>query len=142
MVGVAADSELRALLVALVFHQFFEGISLGARLSESNLSGVGKLALAALFAVAAPVGIGAGLGIMSAGSVNTNGESFLLAQGVLDAVSAGFLLHIGFCMLLKDFPADLARITKDDKNPGAKRAGLFLALWTGAGLMAFLGKYL
>jgi len=39
-VGVASNDELPSLIAALTFHQFFEGVALGARLAEVGLSGV------------------------------------------------------------------------------------------------------
>ncbi len=140
-VGVAADGELGTLLVALSFHQFFEGVALGARLLDSSYSGATQAALALLFAAAAPIGIGAGAGAVSHGGLNTSGADFLLTQGVSDGVCAGILLHIGFSMAIKDFPEDTAKVAAG-AGAGLKRAAMMAALWGGAGAMAFLGRYL
>jgi zinc transporter 1/2/3 len=143
-VGVVSDEDLKALLVALCFHQFFEGVSLGARLSEASLSWAWDIAFALLFAVSAPVGIGAGVGMVSSGGLSTNGETFLLVQGTFDGICAGILLHIGFCMLSVELPRDLAVHCDAPKVRWAalKRAALFGVMWGGAGFMALIGKYL
>jgi zinc transporter 1/2/3 len=141
LLGVAADAELRTLLVALSFHQFFEGVALGARLLDSAYSGTSQAALALLFAAAAPIGIGAGAGAMSTGGLNTNGQTFLLTQGISDGVCAGILLHIGFGMVIRDFPADIAKVAVG-AGAGLKRAAMIAALWGGAGAMAYIGRYL
>ena len=145
-VGIVGDEELKVLLVALCFHQFFEGVALGARLIDkaSNLTTPAILVLTALFAIAAPIGIGIGTGVMSAEGLNTNGVAFLLTTGTFDAICAGLLLQIGFSMLINDFPADLASVAPpkgDDKYTTAKVAAMFAALWFGAGAMAYVGKY-
>ena len=139
-VGVAADSELTSLLVALVFHQFFEGISLGARLFEAPLSGLADAAFTLVYSVSAPAGIAAGIGLVS-GSLLSAPVSYLYAQGFFDAICAGLLLHIGFSMLLIDFPQDLATVSKG-ANKVVGKVAIIASLWVGGGVMAFLGKYL
>ena len=56
---------MQALLVALSFHQYFEGIALGARLTDADLGSATDAVFATVFAVAAPVGIGVGVGLAS-----------------------------------------------------------------------------
>jgi zinc transporter 1/2/3 len=142
-VGVAGDDDTKALVVALSFHQFFEGVSLGARLYDSTLSTATDSVLAFVFAVAAPIGIGAGVGVVGTGAINLSGSTFLLVQGTFDGICAGLLLHIGFTMLVADLPADIPRVVRmDDKRATTKRIAIFAALWGGAGIMAFIGKYL
>jgi zinc transporter ZupT len=140
-VGVVADADLNALLVALCFHQFFEGVALGARLVDSSLSSSQDNALALIFTVSAPIGIGCGVGLMSSGGINTNGQTFSLVQGIFDAICAGILLHIGFNLTINEFPKDVARF-KEGKHSTLNCTLMYLALWSGAGIMAFIGKYL
>eukprot|EP00026_Physarum_polycephalum_P008541 Phypoly_transcript_08629.p1 GENE.Phypoly_transcript_08629~~Phypoly_transcript_08629.p1 ORF type:complete len:358 (+),score=51.76 Phypoly_transcript_08629:402-1475(+) len=140
-VGVADDTTLHALLVALFFHQFFEGVALGARIADATtLSRFNEVMLCIIFSVAAPFGISLGIGIVS--SLNANGEAFLLIQGTFDGVCAGILVYIGYVLLLKDFPEDMEKHCKGHKHENVMRAAMFVALWAGAGLMAFIGKYL
>jgi hypothetical protein len=104
--GLAGASQLKVLLVALSFHQFFEGVALGARLADaSNLSTRLDVILSLVFSVSAPIGIACGIG--AATRFNTNGEMYLLVQGTLDSVCAGILLYIGFDLLIHDFAADV-----------------------------------
>jgi len=140
-VGVTDNSTLKALLVALVFHQFFEGVALGARIADATqLSRLNEIFLTAVFSVAAPFGIALGIGIIS--SLDANGETFLLVQGTFDGVCGGILLYIGYSLLLKDFPEDMERHCRGHPMEKYMRASMFIALWIGAGLMAFIGKYL
>ena len=120
-----------------------QGVSLGARLADSPLSAITDYAFALLFAIAAPVGIGTGVGLMSSGGISTNGETFLLVQGTFDGICAGILLHIGFCLLIKDLPLDISRFASPhsgSKHPRLRLLALMTALWGGAGLMAAIGK--
>ena len=75
------------------------------------------------------------------GGLATAGATFLLVQGTFDGICAGILLHLGFCLLNRDFPHDVAAHCTG-RHGGARRSALYLALWGGAGLMAFIGRYL
>ena len=143
-VGMTNDDGLTALLVAICFHQFFEGVSLGARLVEAPLSLYGDLAFTAVFACSAPVGIAIGVSLVSSSSLLLSSTEYIITQGVFDAVCAGILLHIGFSMLVIDLPKDISNIAaiRSGKSAMTTNAALYAALWTGGGLMAFLGKYL
>lgn len=145
-VGVADDADLKPLLIALSFHQYFEGIALGARITDATLPGALDYIFALVFALSAPLGIAIGIAVVASGSVLTSGSTFLLVQGTFDGVCAGILLYIGFAMLLGDFPKDLERLCDGPaaahKGAAVRRLVLFAALWGGGGLMAFIGKYL
>ncbi|KAM9971288.1 hypothetical protein ACTFIW_011265 [Dictyostelium discoideum] len=140
-VGVVDDSTLKALLVALAFHQFFEGVALGSRIADAKLTSHWHEALlTSIFAVSAPIGIAIGVGVAS--SLNVNGPTYLIVQGVFDSVCAGILLYIGFSLMIKDFPEDMEELCRGKKYEYFLRAGLFIGLWVGAAMMAFIGKYL
>jgi zinc transporter 1/2/3 len=126
-VGTADDASLVALLIGLSFHQFFEGIAVGSRLVDADLSRCSDFVFGAVFTLAAPVGTAIGLGIHS--TLNVNEVEFLLVQGIFDSVCAGILLYTGFSLLIIDFPRDAAQVCK------------VAALWIGAGVLAFNGKY-
>ena len=140
-VGVVGSDELAALLVALSFHQFFEGVALGARLLESSFPVALESVLALLFTFSAPIGIGCGVGLMSVGGINTSGETFSLVQGTADAVCAGLMLHISFHLIIDDFPKDVEK-GRGGAYSFVKCALMYVALWAGAGIMASLGKFL
>eukprot|EP01112_Ceratiomyxa_fruticulosa_P020889 TRINITY_DN7241_c0_g1_i1.p1 TRINITY_DN7241_c0_g1~~TRINITY_DN7241_c0_g1_i1.p1 ORF type:complete len:346 (+),score=44.28 TRINITY_DN7241_c0_g1_i1:190-1227(+) len=136
--GIVGENELRSLLVALVFHQMFEGIALGSRIADASIpSHWHEFILSLVFSIAAPIGIAIGIGITA--TLNPSGEKFLMIQGTFDAICAGILLYIGLNLLLKDFSEELKKYAKDDSY---RRFGMFFALYIGGGLMAFIGKYL
>jgi len=140
-VGVSNGTTLKALLTALSFHQFFEGIALGSRISDAGLeSWIHEVALTSIFAIASPIGASIAVGIINV--LNPAGETFLLIQGTFDGVCGGILLYIGFSLLQEDFQADLITHCSNSKYARTKKAAMFLCMWGGGGLMAFIGKYL
>ncbi|OOO12842.1 zinc/iron permease [Aspergillus oryzae] len=91
---VAGDSFYKTLLVVIVFHQFFEGLALGARIAM--LPGrifPSKAVMAGTFALITPIGMAIGMGVLH--SFNGNERSTLIALGTLDALSAGILVWVG-----------------------------------------------
>jgi zinc transporter 1/2/3 len=68
-VGLAlgtADND-HALFIAIIFHQFFEGLGLGSRVADVDMRKIlSVLLIDFVFAASAPVGIGIGLGVKSA----------------------------------------------------------------------------
>jgi zinc transporter 1/2/3 len=59
--GVVGDDELKTLLVALSFHQFFEGVALGSRIVDAEIKSLAHEALMMLvFSISAPLGIAIG----------------------------------------------------------------------------------
>lgn len=140
-VGIADNSTLVALLPALVFHQFFEGVALGSRVADAKFSNhLQEILLIFIFSISAPIGIA--IGIVIRNVANLNGSTFLLVQGTFDSFCGGILLYIGYSLLLKDFSEDMELHCQGKKREHLKRYGMFFALWIGAGVMAFIGKYL
>jgi zinc transporter 1/2/3 len=138
-VGVTGKDDLLALLVALIFHQAFEGVALGSRLSDTTLGIWNEVFLGAIFALSAPVGIAIGIGIYS--TFNANGETFLIVQGVFDGICGGILLYTGFIFLLLDFPSDMELYCRG-QHERLMKAGMFFFLWVFAGLMSLIGMFL
>jgi zinc transporter 1/2/3 len=137
--GLAYDAQFKTLLIALSFHQFFEGLALGARLFAAKFRGLYDLSFLAVFSFAAPVGMAIGLGLLHRGSLNSNGLTFLMTQGTLDGVTSGLLLHIAATKMVVDFQRDC---TVAGRESLTKVLGLYVAVSAGAGCMAYLGRYL
>ena len=129
---------IRPLLLALSFHQFFEGLALGARIA--TLPGAifpSKAVMAAAFALITPIGMAIGLGVLH--SFNGNEKSTLIALGTLDALSAGILVWVGVVdMWARDWV--IAGGEMLDAPLGRVLTG-GLSLVTGLILMGLLGKW-
>lgn len=136
--GTAAADDFVVLYPVIVFHQAFEGLGIGARLSAIPFTK--KLSwmpwwLIAGYGLTTPVAIAAGLGVRTrynAGSFTAN-----VVSGVLDSISAGILLYTGFVELLaRDFLFNAER-TDDDKQ----LAWMVVSVFLGVAIMALLGKW-
>jgi len=131
-------AEFSTLYPVLVFHQSFEGLGIGARLSAiafpKRLNWM-PWALCAAYGLTTPISIAIGLGVRttySSGSFTAN-----VVSGVLDSISAGILVYTGLVELLaRDFLFNPAR-TNDNK----RLTFMLICLFLGTGIMALLGKW-
>ncbi|ORY03508.1 ZIP zinc/iron transport family [Basidiobolus meristosporus CBS 931.73] len=136
-VGVTSGTEFNSLLCAIVFHQFFEGLALGARIGELTYSNRLVPYITAMFyAVITPIGVAIGLGIHS--SYNENSPTALLVNGIFDAVSAGILIYMAFVNLIAVEFQNSPEFIKQSK---LMKVTCYIALWTGAGIMALIGRW-
>lgn len=97
MIGVTLGSGSGAgwttLLIVLVFHQFFEGAALGARITLLWwISRMRAVYLACGFVVTTPLGVAIGIGVRK--SFAQNGKAALLSVGILNSISAGILVSL------------------------------------------------
>ena len=89
--------QVRALTIALAFHQFLEGVALGAFVMHTGFSWLKQLAMVVMYSLACPVGVAIGLGI-----TNTYDSSSVRAravEGVFNGVSGGMLLYLAFALI-------------------------------------------
>lgn len=97
--GVATGSGFVALLIAITFHQLFEGLALGSRLSLLVWkSTVYKVTMAMAFVLTTPLGVAIGIGVRK--RFNGNGAGTLITLGTFHALSAGILLYTALVELL------------------------------------------
>lgn len=136
--GTTVGTEFVSLLIALLFHQFFEGVALGGRIASLQFkrSSLQPWLLSAWFACSTPLGMAIGIGIRS----TYEGESVtsLIVQGVFDACSAGILLYTALVQLMStEINSNVAFREASPKSQVIQ----FLALWFGAVAMAIVGKW-
>lgn len=121
--------NIRPLMAALVFHQFFEGFALGGCISQAGVRRKGALIMIIFFALTTPLGICVGLGIQN--SYNENSQQALIVQGVFDAVSTGILIYVALVDLIAaDF---LSKRLRCDRK---LQVFAYISLFAGAGAMA------
>lgn len=134
--GVATD-EFKSLLVAVIFHQLFEGIALGVRLAEvKSFNSWKKFAAALLYPVTTPVGIAVGIGIRR--TFNSNAFRAILVQGIFDSLSAGILFYNGYVELMA-FEMNRNAVFRAHNAP--RKIALFVAVYLGAAVMAIIGLW-
>ncbi|CAI4508075.1 ALI_HP2_G0042980.mRNA.1.CDS.1 [Saccharomyces cerevisiae] len=141
MIGLnpgTTDSEFAVLYPVLVFHQTFEGLGIGARLSAIPFPEGKKwwpYLLCLAYGLTTPICVAIGLGVRH----TYDGNSFVvnIVSGVLDAISAGILIYTGLVELLaRDFIFDEERT-----NNVWLLTFMVGCTLLGAGLMALLGKW-
>jgi zinc transporter 1/2/3 len=130
-------SEFATLYPVLVFHQSFEGLGIGARMSAIPFGKRTWLPwiLCAAYGLTTPISIAIGLGVRT--TYTPGSKVSLIIQGVLNAISAGILIYTGLVELLaRDFLFDPCRTRRRSKL-------LFMICCTllGAGIMALIGKW-
>ena len=133
-----AGEEFSTLYPVIVFHQAFEGLGIGARMSAIPFPkrlGWFPWFLCSAYGLTTPIALAIGLGLRT----TYNGGSFtaLVVSGVLDAISAGILIYTGLVELLaRDF------LFNSDLTHSSKRLSfMVVCVFLGAMLMALLGKW-
>ncbi|GJE95958.1 ZIP zinc/iron transport family protein [Phanerochaete sordida] len=142
--SITQGPEFATLVTAILFHQLFEGLSLGVRIAAlPSTPSQGAFArmpghtlkplLAAAFALTTPAGIAIGLGAFAEHGA---AERVRRIQGVMSAASAGMLVYAACVeMLAGDFVMDAMMW-----RSGLRRQALALcALFTGVCAMSFIG---
>jgi zinc transporter 1/2/3 len=132
--GLALE-EFQSLLIALVFHQFFEGIGLGYRLAELDVkSKLKPLLNSFLYSITTPVGVAIGIGSYI-GTSNQDYVAATAAKGIVDAMAGGILIYVALVGLL----ADQFQQESFKKLSIPYKIMYFIATYVGAALMAMIG---
>lgn len=138
-VSVSTGPAFVVLLVAISFHQTFEGLALGARiaaiptLSPSNAK---PWLMALAYGTTTPIGQVIGLGARRL--YDPQGEMGLLMVGIMNAISSGLLLFAGLVELLaEDFLSDSSYAVLR----GWRRKQACASVVSGAVLMALVGAF-
>ena len=136
IIGVAFGSmsgnelaEIRALMVAFVFHQFFEGISIGSAFCElSDVNQTLSFLLLSIFAITVPIGIIIGMFVKTS-------ATGLIVSGIFNAIAAGSLIHNALVEMIDE---DFSTIKK---SSSFLKLAMFLSLCTGNLLMAVIAMW-
>jgi zinc transporter 1/2/3 len=136
--SVATGTSFVVLLVAISFHQTFEGFALGSRISAIRFpAGSLKPWLMALaYGTTTPIGQAIGLAIHTL--YDPFSQTGLLMVGFMNAISSGLLLFAGLVELLaEDFLSDESYVTLQ----GGRRLQACGSVVGGAMLMALVGAW-
>lgn len=126
------------LLIAIVFHQMFEGLGLGSRIAAVPYpSGSWKpWMLVVAFGTTAP--IGQAIGLLTRGSYDPNSAFGLIIVGVFNAISSGLLIYAALVDLLaEDFLSEEAQHTLKGKD----KTWAFVYVLLGAAGMSIVGAF-
>lgn len=136
--AVAGWEDFKVLYIVIIFHQAFEGLGIGARMSvipfPKHLKNLPWL-LCAAYGLTTPLAIAAGLGVRT--TYEANSFTANVVSGVLDSISAGILIYTGLVELLA---ADF--LFNPERTKNARRLVFMLGcVLLGAFVMALLGKW-
>ncbi|KAJ4963859.1 hypothetical protein NE237_023798 [Protea cynaroides] len=139
IIGISLDasqspSKIRPLVVALTFHQFFEGIGLGGCITQAGFKGRAVVTMSLSFSFTIPVGIALGIAITN--GYNENSPTALIVEGILDTSAAGILIYMSLVDL---FAANF--ISSRMKNNMKLQIGAHIFLLLGADCMSVLAKW-
>ncbi|XP_075524292.1 zinc transporter 1-like [Primulina tabacum] len=125
---------IKPLMVALSFHQFFEGMGLGGCISQADYKSLTTTIMMLFFSLTTPAGIGIGIGISRV--YEENSSTPLIVEGIFNSASSGILIYMSLVDLL----------AADFMNPRMQsnirlQLGAHTSLLLGAGCMSFLAKW-
>jgi zinc transporter 1/2/3 len=136
--AVAVGNDFIVLLIAIVFHQTFEGLALGVRIADIAwpARALQPWLMAVAYGCTTPLGMA--IGIATHTLYSPNSEVGLLVVGIMNAVSAGFLVFASLVELMsEDFLSDQSwRILR-----GRKRVIACGLVFVGAFLMSLVGAW-
>ena len=138
-VSVATGAAFVVLLIAISFHQTFEGLALGSRIAaipSFSVDSPKPWLMALAYGTTTPIGQAIGLVIHNL--YDPASEGGLLMVGIMNSVSSGLLLFAGLVELLaEDFLKEESYVTLR----GKKRLEACGAVIAGALLMALVGAW-
>ncbi|KAI5008375.1 zinc transporter 8-like [Hordeum vulgare subsp. vulgare] len=133
--GASQDPEtIKPLVVALSFHQMFEGMGLGGCIVQAKFKARSIVTMILFFCLTTPVGIAIGFGISRV--YHENSPTALVVEGSLNSVAAGILVYMALVDLLaEDFMNPMVQ------SRGKLQLGINVSMLVGAGLMSMLAKW-
>jgi zinc transporter ZupT len=121
---------VKVLIIALSFHQFFEGVSLGTTIAETALASNTKLIFSIIFSTTMPLGIAIGLLTTSASGAGSS------VQGYANSLASGSLLYSSLVEMVAElFNADSLR------HAPYTRVSMVLSFALGCGILATLAVW-
>ncbi|VUC37155.1 unnamed protein product [Clonostachys rosea] len=129
--------EFSSLYPVIAFHQAFEGLGIGARISAIPFPRKYRFApyvLALAYGLTTPIALAIGLGLRT--TYDSDSFQAQAVSGVLDSISSGILLYTGFVEMLA------REILSNAQSWDKQRLVLaFTSLYSGIVAMAILGKW-
>ncbi len=138
-VSVSTGRSFIVLLVAISFHQTFEGLALGSRIAAiPTLSPKSPKPWLMALAYGTTTPLGQAIGLMVHGLYDPQSETGLLMVGIMNAISSGLLLFAGLVELLAE---DFLSVESYQTLMGRRRLQACGAVVGGAFLMALVGAW-
>jgi len=137
-VSVATGTPFVVFLIAISFHQTFEGLALGSRIAAIHFPKSSPRPWLMVLAYGTTTPFGQAIGLILHSMYDPHSEIGLLMVGTMNAISAGLLLFAGLVQLLaEDFLSEGSyHVLK-----GSRRLRAYLSVIAGSALMAFVGAW-
>lgn len=137
-ISVATGPAFVVFLVAISFHQSFEGMALGSRIAAIQFPKGSIRPWLMVLAYGLTTPIGQAIGLVLQKRWDPSSATGLVVVGVTNAISSGLLLYAGLVQLLaEDFLTEKSyRILK-----GKRRLQAYFSVVAGAALMAAVGAF-
>ncbi|KAF1830971.1 Zip-domain-containing protein [Decorospora gaudefroyi] len=136
--AVSVGNDFTVLLIAIVFHQTFEGLALGVRIADItwNPRAAQPWLMALAYGCTTPLGMA--IGIATHTLYSPSSEVGLLVVGVMNAISAGFLVFASLVELMsEDFLSDESwKVLR-----GRRRVVACVLVFAGAFAMSLVGAW-
>ena len=136
--AVAIGNDFVVLLIAIIFHQTFEGLALGVRIAAISWPARSPQPWLMAVAYGCTTPLGQAIGIATHTLYSPDSEVGLLVVGIMNAISAGFLVFASLVELMsEDFLSDESwQVLR-----GRKRVVACLLVFFGAFLMSLVGAW-
>ncbi|RHZ56583.1 putative plasma membrane zinc ion transporter [Aspergillus thermomutatus] len=136
--SVSVGSEFVVLLIAIVFHQTFEGLALGSRIAALDWPERASQPWLMSLAYGCTTPIGQAIGLATHTLYSPDSEVGLLLVGTMNAISSGLLIFASLVELMsEDFLSDESwRVLR-----GRKRVFACLLVFMGAFCMSLVGAW-
>ncbi|KAF2640484.1 Zinc/iron permease [Massarina eburnea CBS 473.64] len=126
------------LLIAIVFHQMFEGLGLGSRIAAVPYPNGSFKPWALVVAFGSTAPIGQAIGLFTRNTYDPNSAFGLIIVGIFNAISSGLLIYAALVDLLaEDFLSEEAQHTLT----GSDKTKAFCYVLMGAAGMAIVGAF-
>lgn len=136
--SVATGPPFIVFLIAIGFHQTFEGLALGTRIAAIHFPRSSPRPWLMVLAFGTTTPIGQAIGLLIHTFYDPMSQTGLLMVGFMNAISSGLLLFAGLVQLLaEDFLSEKSYATLH----GRKRLHAYFAVVAGAGLMSAVGAF-
>lgn len=136
--SVATGPTFVVFLVAISFHQSFEGLALGSRIAAIHFPRSSPKPWLMVLAYGTTTPIGQAIGLFIHNFYDPMSQTGLLMVGFMNAISSGLLLFAGLVQLLAE---DFLTEKSYQILHGKKRIHAFSAVVAGATLMAGVGAF-
>ncbi|KAI0998177.1 hypothetical protein K3495_g10015 [Podosphaera aphanis] len=137
-ISVATGPPFIVLLIAIGFHQVFEGLALGSRIAAIQFSPRSLRPWFMVLAYGITTPIGQAIGLVLHNLYDPQSAAGLLMVGFMNAISSGLLIYAGLVQLLAE---DLLSEKSFETLNGRRRIEAFGSVLIGALLMALVGAW-